>query len=326
MFTPKNLRYSFLTLYCSSRCKQHEESQKTRYQYKCANCGADIYRCRKQNTCNVFCNQKCLSEYKHKQHTINKTCEICGASFECPKSSTKRFCSPQCQIKWQQINAPRGVEHHSYRRDVSLEERTLKCSWCGKVYVVQPYKINISKFCSVKCKHSAMIDTARHKKSWSERVDTAPQRLVNQLLQELHIDYRNEYPCGCFSIDNYCVESKLFIEVMGTYWHADIRKYDTISEIQKRDIIQDKKKATYVLNHTGKHILYLWEEDLKNNLELCKQLIDLYIQNQGILKNYNSFNYHLENQKIQINSSFLEGYLEKNNDYHSLLNNKASND
>ena len=41
-------------------------------------------------------------------------------------------------------------------------------------------------------------------------------------------------------------------------------------------------------------ILYLWESDILNNLSLCKALIAEYISNNGVLKDYNSFNYQLD--------------------------------
>ena len=56
-------------------------------------------------------------------------------------------------------------------------------------------------------------------------------------------------------------------------------------------------------------ILYLWEDDLYKNEELCKKLIQLYIRNKGILLNYNSFNYHLnEDNTMSINSEIIIPY------------------
>lgn len=48
-----------------------------------------------------------------------------------------------------------------------------------------------------------------------------------------------------------------------------------------------------------------------NNPELCDKLVIEYINNHGILKNYNSFNYHLENGNLLINNSIIVSYQER---------------
>ena len=41
----------------------------------------------------------------------------------------------------------------------------------------------------------------------------------------------------------------------------------------------------------GIEILYLWEHDLMNNVDKCFRLVMEYIDNNGVLQNYHSFNY-----------------------------------
>lgn len=320
MFAPTGKRPN-LQLYCSPQCKSLEDSSRIfRHKYICANCGKEIFRSYKIKSKQPFCDQECYSAYKHALCFENRKCEFCGHDFECSKLSTKRFCCPECQVGWQRANPVCGENHPSYNHDISIEDRTLVCQYCGKKYLVKPYEISVSKYCSRECKHNGMLDAARYTKTWEERIDTIPQRITNQLLDELQISYTNEYRCGYFSIDNYCDQLNLPIEVMGTYWHADIRSYpDEISELQKRDIVQDKRKHTFVLNHLNAEILYLWEYDLHNNLEVCEQLVKDYIQNNGKLLNYHSYNYHLEGGVLTINDTLMYGYMETKNDYHSLV-------
>lgn len=321
IFTPKLKTQVYCSQYC--RYQENYKNHKHAYVYVCANCGATLYRGKKIAGKHAFCNQQCLSEYSRKQHYEDRQCEMCKKTFTCSKLSKQRFCCPSCQVEWQKKYPVHGENHPSYNHNITIQDRTLICQWCGKKYLVKkPYVRLTSKFCSRECKHNAMIDAARNNKTWEERVDTAPQRIVNQLLQQLQIQYINEYPCGYFSIDNYCEQFHLPIEVMGTYWHADRRKYSIlVSDVQKRDIIQDKRKHTFVLNHLHAQILYLWEQDLYDNPELCKQLILLYIHNNGLLLNYHSYNYHLINNTISLNDTLLEGYMDTKNDYHSLINN-----
>ena len=72
---------------------------------------------------------------------------------------------------------------------------------------------------------------------------------------------------------------------------------------------KDKRKHTFIKNKYGIEVLYLWETDVNENLELCKELIKLYIKNNGILENYHSFNYVLNNGKLEvIEEKYVVGY------------------
>lgn len=130
--------------------------------------------------------------------------------------------------------------------------------------------------------------------------DTGCQKLVNFVLDELKVEYINEYNCKYVSIDNYLVDFGLMIEVMGTFWHADPRFYSSIYyQQQLTRIFNDSRKNKLIKTKYGINILYLWEHDIINNLELCKELIKLYIHNQGKLDNYHSFNYSLQEGRLE---------------------------
>ena len=45
--------------------------------------------------------------------------------------------------------------------------------------------------------------------------------------------------------------------------------------------------------NNGIEILYLWENDILHNVELCEKLILMYIKSNGNISNYNSFNWIL---------------------------------
>jgi hypothetical protein len=100
------------------------------------------------------------------------------------------------------------------------------------------------------------------------------------------------------------------IEVMGDFWHGTPLKYsyDMLSSIQLKDIKQDKSKNTYIKKYKNIEILYLWESDIDNNIELCLYLIKSYVQNHGKLSNYNSFNYHLQDGEIVLNEDLIWPY------------------
>lgn len=101
---------------------------------------------------------------------------------------------------------------------------------------------------------------------------------------------------------------------MGDFWHTNPTVYfDVTKEIQKKRIPKDKAKHTYVKNRYNYELLYLWENDIYNNLEVCEKLIIEYISNNGVLKNYNSFNYHILNNELLLNDEIIYPYFEKTN-------------
>lgn len=78
--------------------------------------------------------------------------------------------------------------------------------------------------------------------------------------------------------------------------------------MQKKDIIRDKRKKTYIKKYYNIDILYLWEQDIKSSPILCESLIHMYINNNGILPDYNSYNYSLINNKVTLNKNIQNPY------------------
>lgn len=127
--------------------------------------------------------------------------------------------------------------------------------------------------------------------------NTKIQLRINEILDKYNIQYEREYFLGNYmQIDNYLCDYNLMIEIQGDYWHANPLIYNEhgrlINDIQAKDIIQDKKKHTMAKN-SGVEILYLWEYDIVNHIDLCEKLILMYIKLNGAISNYNSFNWTL---------------------------------
>ena len=139
--------------------------------------------------------------------------------------------------------------------------------------------------------------------------------IANSLLDKLHIEYEREKQFLYYSVDNYLIKYNLIIEIQGDYWHCNPIKYkNKISEMQSGVIRKDKAKHTYIKKEYGIDILYLWENDLYNNPDLCQELIRLYVDKKGILDSYNSFNYQLINDKINFSINKITPYQEQSFD------------
>ena len=140
--------------------------------------------------------------------------------------------------------------------------------------------------------------------------NTKPQQIINAILDNLKISYINEKGFEFYAVDNYLDELNLIIEVMGDFWHCNPLKYSSPNgyDIHKKRVSRDKAKHSYFKNNYNIEILYLWENDIYNNFEICAKLIMLYVKNNGILENYHSFNYRIEDDRLVLNENIILSY------------------
>ena len=162
--------------YCSREC--FNKSKETGMDIKCDNCGKFFHRRQyhidrqKKKRQNNFCSSKCQKEYLHKQKFEIRKCEICEKEFEVSKLSTQRFCSYECQWKWQSTRVGK------------LNPRFLSiptnCTYCGKIHYVKPYKFNEQEhfFCSTECRQSWYAEVYSQTEEWREY---SRQKMIKQL-------------------------------------------------------------------------------------------------------------------------------------------------
>lgn len=313
--------------YCCAKCSQ--EAQTNKIEIKCDFCGnpkfitPSQFKKSKKHFCSYKCSNKYVKEYNKNQKWELRICEICTTEFECKKVSSQRFCSHKCQSQWQSQTLV-GENANNFNKDYSIEDRTIECEWCQTNFTVKPYEIGKSRFCSNTCRQAWYANVYSQTEEWKEqskinairilenglisKTNTKPQKIINEILDDLNINYINEKGFNYCAVDNYLVDYNLIIEVMGTYWHVDNRFYPKINyEIQVNRIKMDKIKNKNLLKDYNINVLYLWEYDIINNKELCKKLIKEYINNDGILSNYHSFNY---NDMLLLNKDIIIPYME----------------
>lgn len=290
------------------------KGQLTGYFIKCENCGKEVYQTKTQynRAKHHFCSNTCQKEFQHIKLFEDRKCEICGKLFHVSKKSTQRFCSPVCQREWQKTIV--GELNPKYKR------KRIICESCGKEFVDKNYKTQNGQhnFCSNQCRRKWYSTIFSQSDEWKEisqkraisilanrQIDTntKPQIMINNLLNEMKISYINEKGFKYYAVDNYLDKQHLIIEVMGDFWHCNPIKYNNpnAQEIHRKRIPKDKAKHTYFKNNYNIEILYLWENDIYNNIQLCKLLIENYIYHNGILNDYHSFNYHIENGELKLN-------------------------
>lgn len=244
-------------------------------------------------------------------------------------------------IKKAQIIIIDGVEHKRIGKYHSsyMERLSLNCEYCGEeIYRLESnIKNNNNTFCSRKCLAKWKSENMSGENSpifgkaslwWTDEMKknkakqmveylkstdfsysmTKPQLIINTLLGDMNILYTNEYDCKYYLIDNYLTDYNLMIEVQGNFFHCNpTMNYKNSREAKIK--AKDKSKHTYINKYHGIEVLYLWEYDIEKNLEVCKKLIEEYINNNGKLNNYHSFNYCLENDKlIELKNKYTIGY------------------
>ena len=297
------------------------KGQLSGYFINCEYCGKEIYQTKTQynKAKHHFCSNQCQKAFQHSELFEDRKCEICGNIFHVSKKSSKRFCSIECQGKWQSTQI--GILNPRYKK-VEIE-----CENCGKKFYGKLYKIKNGQhnFCSNKCRQTWYSKVFSQDDNWKEKsrkravkileskqldTNTRPQQIINDILKDNNISYINEKGFEYYAVDNYLNEYNLIIEVMGDFWHCNPLKYSSMNDydIHKKRIPRDKAKHTYFKRYLNIEILYLWEYDIYNNLDVCKILIDKYINNNGMLDNYHSFNYHLENSNLVLNENIIIPY------------------
>lgn len=103
------------------------------------------------------------------------------------------------------------------------------------------------------------------------------EKLVKRLLEELNIEYdfqkRIDYSNNKFYITDFIIKNtNLILEAQGDYWHGNPLIYPNPSKTQLEKINNDKiRKQT--LEKLGYKVIYLWEYDLINNYNQCKEII-----------------------------------------------------
>jgi hypothetical protein len=273
----------------------------------------------------------------NKPLNVKVNCAYCNKEeikYLCNYLNSKQyFCSLNCYWNFKRECEPKGKDHPSYNR---IEK---KCDNCGVDIQVIPWSIenNQHNFCSQECywdfrgkfyvgenhpqygvertpeqrRKMRIITTNRYTTGSFKRL-TKPQIKVNEMLNELNIIFENEFNCKYYSIDNYLIKYNLMIEVQGDYFHSNPLLFSNLNKMQRNGIIRDKRKRTYIKRYKDINILYLWENNIKKNLELCKKLILKYISNNGILDDYNSFNYSLIDENVILNKEIIIPYIDWN--------------
>lgn len=82
------------------------------------------------------------------------------------------------------------------------------------------------------------------------------------MLDAAGVEYRWQFRLGRYVYD-FLLPGRLLVEVHGTYWHADPRRYEgrTLAPDQRRNRLRDVDKRLFAANR-GYRFKVVWEADL----------------------------------------------------------------
>lgn len=294
---------------CSEICKKEYEKSKKRKKHnytKCKNCGKVFLQKKKGNIfCSALCKEKYHNKDKRERH-YKITCNYCGKDFISSRNKTAKenlkFCSKKCSDNYR-------IEHSTKK----------ECPVCKKEFI--PYK-DSHKYCSRICRD---IDTFKHDASEEFKYNfvkyyikgkpkktkmTIPHQKIDSLLTSLSIYHLNEIRFGKYTMD-IILSNTMGIEIMGRYWHKDSRYYseEILNSIAGKKTVEKDIRKNNKMKEKGITILYLWEDDINNNFELCKELIKKFISNEN-LDSYHSSSYFLSENILVFNPQTKQ-YMEK---------------
>ena len=123
-------------------------------------------------------------------------------------------------------------------------------------------------------KHCAIIG-AKCKKS-----KTTIELKIEEILKNYNINYVDNHYKNGFVFDFYLPDHNIVIECQGDYWHSNPRKYSSanINDIQRKNIDRDNRKKKYLSDNSIPN-LFLWEYDIRRNLNSVKKQIKHIINN-----------------------------------------------
>jgi G:T-mismatch repair DNA endonuclease (very short patch repair protein) len=110
-----------------------------------------------------------------------------------------------------------------------------------------------------------------------KKFKTSIEITIENFLISQNVPYISGYYKDNMVFDFYLPEQNCVIECQGDYWHGNPIKYNqnNINEIQKRNMQRDERKCQYLIDNSIQ-FLFIWEHDIKRNLEQVKtQILNL---------------------------------------------------
>jgi len=136
---------------------------------------------------------------------------------------------------------------------------------------------------SISKKNEWEIKTEDEKKTIIKRLNDAmiqtkkPTKIelkIKNLLDELKIKYKKNYPLNGFLCDFFLLDYNFVIECDGDYWHGNplFYKKNMLNDIQLKNNDRDRRKNLMLIENSIEFVRF-WEYDIHKNYEIVKKTI-----------------------------------------------------
>lgn len=220
-------------------------------------------------------------DYKSVQFILKlNNIEIRSISESSEKISKEKY-KKTCNKKY-------GVDNVSKIKEVKNKKSKTFIEHYGvdNIWKTKDYTLNVWNSFSDEKKREIIkkrYETINENKTFGSKIELK----VIEVLENLNISYQRFFLIKNYKhpYDIFLKNTKILIEINGTFWHADPRKYDENSKMllpgKKRGILakdiweQDKKHIEYA-EKSGYRVITIWENEIINNdiESLTKYIID----------------------------------------------------
>ncbi|AJD91432.1 hypothetical protein JMA_21150 [Jeotgalibacillus malaysiensis] len=235
--------------------------------YELCNNAVQLYRGIPVNYCSKACRGRGRSE--------PIVCVICNLKFDTntrPHRKTKT-CSDDCEKKlrskktkaWHDSMEINKKQEH-FKRIISKTAKTRRKnktpSWnSGKTGIYSEETIEMIRSATLK-----QMEEQVFKKTRIEKV-------LEEYLKEANIEYRYSFILQKRQYDFLLPKYRLIIECDGDYWHANPSVYPEPADWQIERIKRDLEKNE-IAKRSGYRIVRFWENDILNNFNYVKSVIN----------------------------------------------------
>lgn len=318
-------------VFCCEDCHKEYRHKHNTVELVCDWCGKEYTTAKSRAVGDHhFCSSECYNAHKQEygsrpRQGVMIPCSWCGKEIYRTQwyleNRKEHFCSRECADAFY-VGKPR----YTARRGQEVE-----CAQCGKKIWKRDCELRLSVSGRYYCSRECMDAYIREKgvkltpewrerarqltASWTHKVlaqkrMTKPQIATNEMLDELGISYINEDMHNYYAVDNFLPDSGLVIEVQGDYWHSHPMYFQKMTPRSMKQIRKDKARRSYFKSQERVDILYLWETDVNKRPDVCKALIQKYVDSDGKLPDYQSYNYHLKDGCLLLNEEVVAPYID----------------
>lgn len=254
---------------------------------ECDVCKTLFFRKRVDVKTATYCSKNCRNVHMKSNNPnppvdyVDVACEVCCEKFKVNPAKYKKqsyfLCSRACYAT-HRSNTYSGDKVYNYQNII------VPCAYCEIDTKTTESELKLKKniFCSTKCYYSHRAENFSEYTTHAlnnSRSETVPETRVREYLEKKGISFIQEHPLeNTYYADFYLPDYEAILEVYGDYWHVNPRVYGEetgmrkITELQKSFIRRDNRRNGH-LRHLGYDLFFIWEKQIKDNLDYYMGII-----------------------------------------------------